>query len=102
VEKVENMDFKCTKCAEIFGRVGNFVGHYRHHHTNYDALFDEEMGRLRKCRGMTQFQRKIMAKQTVRLFIEEEIENQIKAIEMARDVVRDKEAQEAKAKEAKA
>ena len=78
------MEFKCTKCDAVFERTGIFVGHYRHRHTNYDFLFDSEMKRLRRCKGMTDFQRKIMAKQNVRLMIEEEVENQIKIVEAGR------------------
>ena len=78
-------EFKCTKCTEVFERIGVFVAHYRHKHTNYDKEFDAEMKRLRKCRGMTDFQRRLMAKQTVRLSIEEEIESQVKIVEAGRN-----------------
>ena len=74
-------EFQCTKCAEKFERVGVFVAHYRHKHTDYDKVFEREDKQLRKCRGMTAFQRKLMAKQRARLAIEEEIEAQVKALE---------------------
>lgn len=78
------MDFKCTKCAEKFERTGIFVAHYRHCHTNYDKEFDKEMKELRKCRGMTELQRKLMAKQTVRFNIEEDVQAQVSLIEAGR------------------
>ena len=74
------MGFKCTKCSEEFEKVGVFVGHYRHKHTDYEARMNSLMKDLRKVKSMTHLQRQLMAKQQARFAIEEEIEAQIKQV----------------------
>ena len=63
---------KCPKCEEEFERIGCFVAHYRHVHTDY--LY--RLARIRReLRGtkLNRFQMSLMVKEQARSELEEEI-----------------------------
>ena len=76
--------FTCTKCSCEFSRIGVFVAHYRHKHTSYDAIFEDRKRDLAHVKGMTNFQKKLMAKEDARRMIEKDIEEQVALIESKR------------------
>ena len=68
---------KCPKCEETFERVGCFVAHYRHGHTDYL----DRLARIRReLRGskISKLQMTLMVKEQARVEIEDEINNAIK------------------------
>ena len=67
---------RCPKCKEEFERVGCFVAHYRHVHTDYL----DRLARIRReLRGskISKLQMTIMVKDQARNEIEEEINKAI-------------------------
>lgn len=73
-------DFKCTKCEEHFDRIGIFVAHFRHKHTDYEFICRNKAIVLRGVKGITPFAKKLMIREQARYEVDKLVQANVEII----------------------